>query len=422
MENIGFIGLGKLGLPCAAALSVVGKKKIIGYDVNPAIREYVSTSKVPYQELQIEEFLPEADISLRDTIKEVVNESEIVFIAVQTPHDALFEGTVPVPDETKDFNYEYLRKATEDIAAALYENKTKKIIIVVISTVLPGTMNSVVLPILEPFGERVEFCYNPFFIAMGTTIPDYLNPEFILIGSRSAEAGAKLAKFYEDFLSAPARPMQIESAELAKVAYNTFIGFKIVFANTLAEIVGVRGGNVDEVTDALAGATSRLMSKKYLRAGMADGGGCHPRDQIAMSWLASDAGISTDIFGWLAKARDSQTKRQAELIRNLYNEHKLPVVILGKSYKANINLTVGSPSLLLSNFLTRMNIPHTFYDPYHIEHNEITKSPSIFFVATNHDVFKNLELPNNSFCIDPWGNAVKKSSNVKFFLPGREER
>lgn len=420
MKNVGFIGLGKLGLPCAAALSVVGNKKIIGYDVNPAIASYIENSRVPYQEARISEFLPKADISLRATIEEVVKESEIIFIAVQTPHDPMFEGTVPVPDQTKDFNYEYLRQATEDIARALRNNSTKKIMVVVISTVLPGTMRSIVLPILEPFGDRVEFCYNPFFIAMGTTIPDYLNPEFILIGSRSQASGLKLAKFYGEFLTAPAKPMQIESAELAKVAYNTFIGFKIVFANTLSEIVSVRGGNVDEITDALASANTRLMSKKYLKAGMADGGGCHPRDQIAMSWLASDAAISADIFGWLAKARDSQTKRQAEQIANLFREYRLPVVILGKSYKAEINLTVGSPSLLLSNFLLSLDIPHSFYDPFHPEHSEAPEKPSIFFVATNHEIFKTLDLPRDSYCIDPWGNAIKKSEGVKYFFPGRE--
>jgi UDPglucose 6-dehydrogenase len=349
-----------------------------------------------------------------------VQDSEIIFIAVQTPHDAMFEGTVPVPEETRDFNYEYLRLATEEIAKALQKTPLKNIMIVVISTVLPGTMNTVVLPILEPFKERVEFCYNPFFIAMGTTIPDYLNPEFILIGSQNKESGLKLKKFYEEFLSAPAKPMLIESAELAKVAYNTFIGFKIVFANTLAEIVNVRGGNVDEVTDALAGATSRLMSKKYLKAGMADGGGCHPRDQIAMSWLAADAGISADIFGWLARARDMQTERQAKMISDLYREHQLPVVILGKSYKADINLTVGSPALLLSSFLNEMHVPHTFHDPFHPEHNKIPTVASIFFVATNHENFKNLDLPQFSYCIDPWGDAVKKSDNVKYYFPGRE--
>jgi UDPglucose 6-dehydrogenase len=419
MNNIGFIGLGKLGLPCAAALSVVGHKKIRGYDVNPKISEYVKNSKVPYQEARIEEFLPKADITIEDSIENVVLNSEIVFIAVQTPHDPEFEGTNPVPSITKDFNYEYLQRVIEEIANTLEKHPTKSLMLVVISTVLPGTMRSIVLPVISKFGDRVEFCYNPFFIAMGTTIPDYLNPEFILIGSDKNESAKKLGAFYAEFLAAPSKPMKIESAELAKVAYNTFIGFKIVFANTLGEIVDVRGGDVDEVTDALAGATSRLMSKRYLSAGMADGGGCHPRDQIAMSWLAADANISTDIFGWLANARDRQTERQAKLIKEISTQTALPVTILGKSYKADINLVVGSPALLLASYLDELGIVHSFYDPFHTDSQVLPTVPNLFFVATNHTVFKELQLPKGSVCIDPWGNALKRQENVRYIFPGR---
>ncbi len=422
MEKVGFIGLGKLGLPCAAALSVVGKKKIFGYDVNPKISDYVKSGEVPYQEARIEEFLPKANIQILDSIEKVLIESEVIFIAVQTPHDPMYEGTVPVPTSRKDFDYEYLRGVTLELAAALERNPNKKVMIVVISTVLPGTMNSIVLPLLSKFQNRIEFCYNPFFIAMGTTIPDYLNPEFILIGSKSLVSAEKLAKFYSEFLTAPAKPMQIESAELAKVAYNTFIGFKIVFANTLGEIVERRGGNVDEITDALASATSRLMSKKYLSAGMADGGGCHPRDQIAMSWLAEDAELSTDIFGWLANARDSQTERQALMIKKVSQDSGLPVIILGKSYKADINLVVGSPALLLSSFLTKLNVEHEFYDPHLAETKDLPAEPHVFFVATNHTVFQNLSLPIDSICIDPWGNSIAKQSGIQFICPGRDNK
>ena len=252
LDSVGFVGLGKLGLPCAAALSVVGKKKIFGFDINPNVRTYVEECKVPYEESRVEEFLSKADINIMDSIVDVVGKSEIVFVAVQTPHEEQFEGTTPVPDVTRDFDYTFLKSAIEEIASGLRIHKDKKLMVVVISTVLPGTMREHVLPILEEFKDRVEFCYNPFFIAMGTTIPDYLDPEFLLIGSESTSSAQKLAGFYAEFLKSPSRPMKIESAELAKVAYNTFIGFKIVFANTLAEITSSRGGDVDEITSALA--------------------------------------------------------------------------------------------------------------------------------------------------------------------------
>jgi len=418
-NQVGFIGLGKLGLPCAAALSVKSKKKIYGYDVNPQISNYIRSGSVPYMELGMEKYLPNSDIELVGSIKQLVEAVNLLFVAVQTPHEKIFEGTTPVPNITRDFDYSFLKNCIGEIASALRDNPNKKLMIVVISTVLPGTMRKEVLPLLAEFGDRIEFCYNPFFIAMGTTINDYLNPEFILIGSDNNQSALKLKEFYNEFIDSPCKCMKIESAELTKVAYNTFIGFKIVFANTLAEITSIRGGDVDEITSALSDASVRLMSEKYLSAGMGDGGGCHPRDQIAMSWLASDANISADIFGWLARARDSQTKRQAELLKRTSEESGLPIKILGQAYKANINLTVGSPALLLSSILQEMGVPHSFYDPNVNPGQHFENEAAVFFVATNHDIFQKLKLPQGSICIDPWGNAVSQQPGLTLLTPGR---
>lgn len=419
-EVVGFIGLGKLGLPCAAAMSVMGKLKVVGFDLNPAVKNYVAEAKVPYLEARCDEFLENAQIQILDSVSDVVEQADRLFVAVQTPHESRFEGITPVPEDLADFSYDHLENAIISIRDALKDLPSKKLTISVISTVLPGTMRKITLPLLEEFGDRVTFCYNPYFIAMGTTIPDFLNPEFVLIGSDDRNAAEELEAFYSRIHNAPCSIMQIESAELAKVAYNTFIGFKIVFANTLAEITAVRGGNVDEITNALAGANVRLMSGKYMSAGMGDGGGCHPRDQIAMSWLATDAGLSADIFGWLAKARDAQTLRQAELITKTSAEFNLPVVILGESYKPDINLTVGSPGKLLQSFLSEMGVPFTIFDPFVYPENPLPETPSTFFVATNHTQFKTIKLPNGSVCIDPWGNSLPEGNDeIRIIKPGR---
>ena len=418
--SIGFIGLGKLGLPCAAALSVHTNQVVYGTDLDARIREYISYSKVPYIEEKANEYLRSAKLEFKDSISQVLEKSEIVFIAVQTPHDSRFEGITPVPDDVKDFDYEPLRTSISQIVESLQSSPNKKITLVLISTVLPGTVRSQILPLLSTVIERVKFCYNPFFIAMGTTITDFLNPEFILIGENNNGDADYLVELYSGFIDAPVQLMKIESAELTKVAYNTFIGFKIVFANTLSEIADSVGGNVDEVTSALSIASSRLISGKYLKAGMADGGGCHPRDQIAMSWLAKEANLSSNIFDFLAKARDQQTLRQAELIEEKYKETNLPVVVLGKSYKPNINLTVGSPALLLCSFLEEKSIKFSVYDPICDPNSKLQGNPAIFFVATNHDVFKAIKIPVDSIVIDPWGSAIHGlSSKVSLITPGR---
>ena len=245
-----------------------------------------------------------------------------------------------------------------------------------------------------------------------------MNPEFFLIGSDNPSDAVALSNFYS-FVGDRSKTMRIESAELTKVAYNTFIGFKIVFANALSEIVQSRGGDVDEVTEALADARYRLMSPKYLSAGMGDGGGCHPRDQIAMSWLASEAGMSFDIFEFIARARDEQTSRQANQIIELSNEHKLPILILGKSYKENSPLTIGSPALLLQYYLNQFQTPFSAWDPW-VDGEEFTQNvPVVAFIASKHEAFRNISLPAGSVVIDPWGFYQKPNDKIMVITPGR---
>jgi UDPglucose 6-dehydrogenase len=418
VDRVGFIGLGKLGLPCAAAMSVKAKVTIAGFDINPDVQKYIEDKKIPYMEARCEEFLAKSKLTFEDSIKSVVLKSDLIFLAIQTPHEAQFEGITPVPDTKADFNYKYLCESIAEVVDAVLETGKENLTLVVISTVLPGTLRKFVYPILSRAGNKIRFCYNPFFIAMGQTIDDFLNPEFVLIGSDDAQAAKDLELFYTRIHNRPSRIMELESAELTKVAYNTFIGFKIAFANSLAEIVRVTGGNVDEVTDALSSASDRLISGKYLRAGMGDGGGCHPRDQIAMSHLAETANLSSDIFGFLAKTRDAQTLRLAEEIKTQALDSQLPVCILGLAYKPGVNLTVGSPALLLIHYLEILNIEFVSWDPY-ITNTELPVVPHLFFIATNHKEFLNLDFPAGSLVMDPWGNATRESSKYLTLRPGR---
>jgi UDPglucose 6-dehydrogenase len=421
VANIGFIGLGKLGLPCAAAMSVKTGNRIYGFDVNTDVKNYIDLKKVPYMENNIEEYLRNANITFCKSIEEVIRICDVIFIAVQTPHEEEFEGNTPVPERTSDFNYEYLINVSGQIADIEAKYIKKKKLIVIISTVLPGTIRSKILPIFSEVYENFDICYNPYFIAMGDTINDFLNPEFVLIGSDSPSAMTKLESFYKDFQTAQTRKMSIESAELTKVAYNTFIGFKIVFANLLGEIMQEINGNVDEVTGALSQANIRLLSPKYLSAGMADGGGCHPRDQIAMSWLAKSLNLSVNPFDWLARARDAQTKKQSEMIIEYHKSHNLPIIILGKSYKSNVNLIVGSPSRLLCHYLDSKGINYECHDNFVDKKKTSYVEKAIFFVATNHDYIKEIIFPQGSVLIDPWGNMINRRTNYKSLIitPGR---
>lgn len=389
--RVGFVGLGKLGLPVALTIASRGHE-LFGYDTNPAIAEYLRTKSVPYREEGLRELLQQHSVTLTDV--ETLKTCDLVFVAVQTPHDPRYEGISPLPATRRDFDYSYLESALDGLSGAACP-------VVVISTVLPGTMAR-----LRP---NVRLVYSPQFIAMGTTVHDYLHPEFTLLGTHDEDAAKLVTEFFGTIHSAPVARMSIESAELTKVAYNTFIGLKVVFANTLMEICEHTGADVDEVTNALGRATDRLISPKYMRAGMGDGGGCHPRDNIALSWLAKKLGISYDLFEKVMECRDAQTEWLARKAWDASVETGLPVVILGKAYKAGSNLTVGSPALLLAYYLREHGVEFSQVDPRCGD--LFTLRPAVYVIATDHPEFSEYSYPAGSVVIDPWREIGRASAS-----------
>jgi UDPglucose 6-dehydrogenase len=408
-KKIGFIGLGKLGLPCALAIEKKGHA-VVGFDVNPEVPKILESRILPYKEVDGQEYLESHNIKFLP-VDEVVKESEIIFVAVQTPHDPQYEGITRIPWERCDFNYEYLKKSISDISDVL-DNIKEERIVVIISTVLPTTVKEQIMPLVSQY---MKLCYNPFFIAMGTTIYDFLNPEFVLLGNDNPEAANEVEKFYRTLHNSPVYKTSITNAELIKVSYNTFISMKIVFANTLMEICHKMGGDVDQVTGALALANQRIISDKYLTGGMGDGGGCHPRDNIAMSFLAEKLDLSFDFFDQIMIAREEQTEWLSELVRE--NSKELPIVIMGKAFKPETNLVSGSPSILLKNILDETEDGVEIYDP-HIDETREFKSPAVFFIGTKHEAFANIQYPAGSVVIDPW-RYIPNADGVKVIHVGR---
>lgn len=391
--RIGFIGLGKLGLPCALAIDSKGHE-VWGYDINPEVSEILETKKLPYLEEGAEDLLKTHKINY-GSIKEVVKRTDIIFVPIQTPHDYKFEGCTRIPEERDDFDYGPLKLGIEALSNEIRRQDTDKIV-VIISTVLPGTIEREIEPIIK---NNLNFilCYNPYFIAMGTTIQDFLNPEFVLFGSKEKEASHIVKKFYETIHDRPFYQTSIKNAELIKVSYNTFIGMKIVFTNTIMEICHKTGANIDEVMGGLKLANNRLISTKYLNGGMGDGGGCHPRDNIAMSWLANKLKLSHNFFEDIMEAREEQT----EFLIELLTQQPGPYTILGKTFKENTNLTLGSPSMLLANMLTEQGIKFNHYDPF-VDDVEPYFEKGTYIVTVPHEQFKNFEFPEGSIVIDVW--------------------
>jgi UDPglucose 6-dehydrogenase len=417
--RIGFIGLGKLGLPLALAIESKGHT-VGGYDPNLKVMDILRTRKLPYIEEGAQDLLDKTKLRYFSTPEKMVDslDPDLAFVAVQTPHDPEFEGTTPLTKERKDFDYSYLVQACQDLADA-----GGSFPVAIISTALPGTIERLCVPILG--ADRVV--YNPSFIAMGTAVQDFLNPEFVLLGVDRKEPAEVVKQFYRQTLPQALthgfiQEMSIASAELTKVAYNTFIGLKIVFANHLAEVSEAVGADVDQVCDALAHADRRLISPAYMRAGMGDAGGCHPRDNIALSWLAGKIHESYDLPGEMMKARELQSLKLANLISRKHYATSLPVVICGKAYKKGTNLTIGSAATLLANQLEGMGVPFVHLDPVVDPKETIPLNyPMLYVLATNHDLFAEMAFPRDSIVIDPWGYVPKRNrARITYISPGRK--
>ena len=193
---------------------------------------------------------------------------------------------------------------------------------------------------------------------------------------------------------------------------------KITFVNTLMEICHKTGCDVDDVTFALGMANERLISTKYLTAGMGDGGGCHPRDNIAMSWLARELNLSHDFFDDLMIAREHQTSWLADLVEAHANHN--PIYILGKSFKPETNITTGSPAVLLHNLLKeRGRHDVQAYDP-HVDSETPHFEKGLYFVATKHQEFIDFDFPEGSIVLDPW-RYVKEKDGIQIIRIGGEK-
>ena len=328
--KIGFIGLGKLGMPCAEAIAQKGFD-VAGYDI-------VSKSS--------------SFIEMREDIEDVCRDRDIIFVATPTPHEDGYDGSSPTSHmPVKDFNYDAVKKVLTKCNKHMGKAQT----LVLISTVLPGTCRRE----LQPLVTNTKLMYNPYLIAMGTVAWDMINPEMIMIGSKNGLKGTNckvrselLESFYNQVCDNMPRVEfgTFEEVESMKIFYNTFISNKVALVNMIQDVAHKLGNmNVDIVTTALAKSTQRIVSPAYMKAGMGDGGACHPRDNIALRWLAKELDLGYDMFETIMTAREKQAENMALAIL----EHGTNIWFSSDSYKAGTELVDGSSSLLVQYYVKK---------------------------------------------------------------------
>jgi len=361
------IGVGKLGEACADVMAE--SYPLVGYDVIP---------KQP------------KNFPMVGSIKEAVEYANIIFIAAPTPHDPAYDGREPTAHlPNKDFDYTIVK----DILTQVNEHCDRSKLVVLISTVLPGTTRRE----LEPLITNARFVYNPYLIAMGTVGWDFANPEMVMIGTEDgSETGdaRELINFYRPMMNNDPRYVvgTWDECECIKIFYNTFISAKLSLVNMIQDVSEKQGNiDVDVVTDALKNSTRRIMGPSYMTAGMGDGGACHPRDNIALRWMSENLGLGYDLFDAIMAAREVQARNLAErLVRT-----GLPnVVIVGKAYKPHVPYEAGSYSILVGHYVKEFGVPVYYDDDYTGDKPPADLGPAAYLLG--HD-------PETTFmgCLDP---------------------
>src|SRR5262245_22473590 len=351
------VGLGKLGASMVAAIASRGGE-VIGVDVVPAAVDAVAAGRAPVQETDLDATLAANRARIRATLDvgEAVRDSSITFVIVPTPSDA--RGA---------FSFEAAARAFEAIGGAL-RTKDDWHLVVLTSTVLPGTTRQALLPVLErasgkTAGRDFGLCYSPEFIALGSVIRDFLNPDFLLIGQLDAASGEHLAACYADIMgpAVPVRRMTLENAELAKIAVNAFVTTKITFANMLAELCGaIPGGDVDVVSDA-NGLDSRI-GRRYLTGGLGFGGPCFPRDNVALGFIADALGACADLPTTIDRLNRALTERILQQLRPRV-PRDVTVAVLGLAYKPFSHVTEESQAIMIVKTFLDHGARVLAYDP-----------------------------------------------------------
>lgn len=387
MTKIAMIGVGKLGQDCAEVMAE--QYDVVGYDVEPR------TPTFP----------------MKATIQEAVTDRDIIFIAAPTPHDPMYGGETPTSHlPNKDFDYTIVSEILEEVN----KHVNPKQLVVLISTVLPGTVRS----ILRPKITNARFIYNPYLIAMGTIKYDMVNPEMIILGTEDGSVtgdAAELTEFYKPLMKNDPR-VEIgtwDEAEAIKIFYNTFISAKVGIVNMIQDVAERNGNmNVDVVTGALARSNYRITGPAYMTAGMGDGGACHPRDNIALRYMADRLELGYDLFDAIMRAREVQAENMAKTLLK-YGKN---VTIIGKAYKPGVHYTNGSSSMLVGYYVEQHGGTVKYYDEHTGDTDLAEDWTEVYLIGYWDDYVEKIEFKPDTTAtfIDPWRKLSKQrvSGNI----------
>lgn len=371
VPKVGIVGLGYMGLGTGLAFAKRGLS-VVGYDSKSEIRAAVARGSTPYHEAGLPELLRSevraGRFRVADQLLDLVRFAEGIFLCVPTP-----------PGRNGRIDLRPLRRATREVGRAIAAAEGYRLVVVK-STVVPGTTETVVLPELLRWARRtpreVGAGSNPEFLAEGTMVHDALYPDRVVIGVSDRRAEAWLRRVYRPF-RAPVVALSPSGAELVKYSANAFLALKVSFANEVSRLADRLGVHVDRVMDAV-GLDPRIGSS-FLRAGPGFGGSCFEKDVAAFVARAKELGVSLRTAETALRVNDEQLRYVFDLIRaSVGPVAGKKIALLGLAFKAGTDDVRESRALPIAEQLVLDGAVLRVHDPVALESFRRTwKPPSV---------------------------------------------
>ncbi|HEY5885898.1 MAG TPA: UDP-glucose/GDP-mannose dehydrogenase family protein [Pyrinomonadaceae bacterium] len=352
--KISIFGIGYVGCVSAACFAKSGHH-VIGVDVNATKVAIINSGRSPIVEAGIDELMSEMVAAGRlravTCSCEAIRESEISLVCVGTPSNA--NGSL---------NLIHVEHVCEEIGAAL-KNKQERHTVVIRSTMLPGTIENLVVPTLEKHsgkkaGKDFGVCINPEFLREGSSLKDFYAPPFTLIGADSKETADLVSSLYED-IEAPLMVTELKTAEMVKYACNCFHALKVSFANEIGNICKAAGIDSHEVMEVFTKDTKLNLSPYYLTPGFAFGGSCLPKDLRAINYKAKQLDVEVPVLGSILTSNRLQIERAVNMV---LQTGKKRIGVLGFSFKAGTDDLRESPMVTLIETLIGKGLQLAIYD------------------------------------------------------------
>ena len=354
--KISVFGLGYVGCVTAACLAQ-DEHYVIGVDVNEYKVNLLGSGHSPISEPGLDELLssliPTGRLRASLDSEAAVHNSDITLICVGTPSN-----------HNGQINLLFIETVCREIGLAL-KSKNNYHVVVVRSTVLPGTLEKKLIPILEEHSQKragLDFgvCMNPEFLREGSAISDYYHPGYIIIGELDQLSGTVVEQMYQK-VDAPITHTRIPVAESTKYVSNAYHALKIVFANEIGKLCKAHGVDGQEVMEIFCQDNHLNISKTYLKPGFAFGGSCLPKDVRALTYRAKERDVDVPVLNAIIQSNKLHIERAIELVENT-GRHK--VGILGLSFKQSTDDVRESPTVALVETLLGRGYEVVIYDEY----------------------------------------------------------